>query len=140
MAFLFESFEQWKKYSDEKKMSLSDVVLEYEREQKNRTDDQIFAGLGNAWSVDRNSDPLAIGVTLGDDIGTRLGQRADIGLEGCVRPVALILHLEQIAREGDGHVAAGGRAVRDGLHVEEGLVRRNQVWELPVHQAVRSLG
>ena len=69
MAFLFESFEQWKKYSDEKKMSLSDVVLEYEREQKNRTDDQIFAGLGNAWSVMKD----AVRTGLEEDMTSRSG-------------------------------------------------------------------
>jgi L-serine dehydratase len=51
MVFLFESFEEWKKYSDEKNMSLPDVVLEYERTQRNRTDDQIRAGLAHAWDV-----------------------------------------------------------------------------------------
>ena len=69
MAFLFESFEQWKKYSDEKKMSLGDVVLEYEREQKNRTDDQIFAGLGNAWSVMKD----AVRTGLEEDMTSRSG-------------------------------------------------------------------
>ena len=34
MAFLFESFEGWKKYSEEHKRSLVDVVLEYEMEQR----------------------------------------------------------------------------------------------------------
>lgn len=69
MAFLFESFEQWKKYSEEKKMSLCDVVLEYEREQKNRTDDQIWAGLGNAWSVMKD----AVRTGLEEDMTSRSG-------------------------------------------------------------------
>lgn len=69
MAFLFESFEQWKKYSDEKKMSLADVVLEYEREQKNRTNDQIWAGLGNAWSVMKD----AVRTGLEEDMTSRSG-------------------------------------------------------------------
>jgi len=51
MAFLFESFEGWKKYSDTKKLSLSAVVLEYEQEQKGRTEQQIWDGLQTAWEV-----------------------------------------------------------------------------------------
>jgi L-serine dehydratase len=51
MSFLFDSFEGWKKYSDAQHISLTDVVLEYEREQKGRTDKEIWEGLANAWEV-----------------------------------------------------------------------------------------
>jgi len=49
--FYLKSFEDWKRYSEEKKMSLVDVVIEYEHEQKGRTREQIFEGLATAWTV-----------------------------------------------------------------------------------------
>lgn len=51
MAFLFESFEGWKAYAGEHQLNLWQVVLEYERHQKNRTDEEIFRGLEQAWEV-----------------------------------------------------------------------------------------
>ena len=51
MAFLFDSFEDWKKYCDQHKMSLSDVVLEYELTQKGRSKEETRSGLLNAWQV-----------------------------------------------------------------------------------------
>lgn len=51
MAFLFDSFAGWRKYSEESKMSLVDVVLEYEIEQKGRTAETIWQGLDTAWTV-----------------------------------------------------------------------------------------
>jgi len=51
MAFLFESFEEWKNYSVKKTLSLHAVVSEYEREQKDRTDLEIYNGLLKAWGV-----------------------------------------------------------------------------------------
>lgn len=51
MGFLFDSFSGWRKYSEESKMSLVDVVLEYEMEQKGRTAETIWQGLDTAWTV-----------------------------------------------------------------------------------------
>ena len=51
MAFLFESFVEWKRYAEESKQSLVEVVLEYECTQKNRTNEQIYDGLNRAWEV-----------------------------------------------------------------------------------------
>lgn len=51
MSFLFDSFEGWKKYSEEKNLSLHEVVIEYEIEQKNRDRETINTGLMNAWQV-----------------------------------------------------------------------------------------
>jgi L-serine dehydratase len=69
MSFLFESFADWKKYSEDHSMSLVDVVLQYEREQKNRTNDQIWAGLNNAWSVMKD----AVRAGLEEDMTSRSG-------------------------------------------------------------------
>jgi L-serine dehydratase len=69
MAFLFESFEGWRKYCADKKMSLAEVVLEYECEQKGRTEDQIWDGLGKAWEVMKD----AVHTGLHEDMTSRSG-------------------------------------------------------------------
>jgi len=69
MAFLFESFEGWKKYWEQHAMSLSDVVLQYERDQKNRTDDEILNGLLGAWRVMKE----AVQTGLSQDMQSRSG-------------------------------------------------------------------
>lgn len=69
MAFLFESFEDWKRYSETKKLSLVEVVLEYEEEQKGRTEAQIWEGLANAWSVMKD----AVHTGLEEEMTSRSG-------------------------------------------------------------------
>lgn len=69
MAFLFESFAAWKKYSTEKNMTLAEVVLEYESEQKGRTKEEIWAGLNTAWEVMKD----AVRTGLEDDMTSRSG-------------------------------------------------------------------
>ncbi len=69
MSFLFESFEGWKNYCVEKEMSLAEVVLEYEREQKKRTDAEIWAGLAAAWDVMKD----AVHTGLEEDMTSRSG-------------------------------------------------------------------
>ncbi|MCK6616133.1 MAG: L-serine ammonia-lyase, iron-sulfur-dependent, subunit alpha [Cyclobacteriaceae bacterium] len=51
MAFLFDSFANWKKYATENKLTLPQVVMEYERSQRGRTDEEIIKGLEKAWVV-----------------------------------------------------------------------------------------
>jgi L-serine dehydratase len=69
MAFLFDSFEGWKKYAADSGQSLVDVVLEYEREQKGRTNTEIYDGLARAWSVMKE----AVKTGLEDDMTSRSG-------------------------------------------------------------------
>ena len=69
MAFLFESFEDWKKYAIQKNMSLSDIVLEYEQEQKNRSPQETMAGLANALEVMKD----AVRTGLEEDMTSRSG-------------------------------------------------------------------
>jgi L-serine dehydratase len=69
MAFLFESFEGWKTYCSEKEMSLTDVVLEYEMDQKGGTKEQILDGLANAWNVMKD----AVRTGLEEDMTSRSG-------------------------------------------------------------------
>ena len=69
MGFLFDSFEGWKKYSEQEKKSLVDVVLEYEREQKGRNDAEIYEGLARAWDVMKE----AVKSGLEEDMTSRSG-------------------------------------------------------------------
>lgn len=69
MAFLFESFEGWKQYCASTKMSLVSVVIEYEHEQKNRTEGQIWEGLSTAWAVMKD----AVRTGLEEDMTSRSG-------------------------------------------------------------------
>ncbi len=69
MAFLFESFEGWKRYSEEKKQSLITVVLEYEIEQKGQTEAIIWDRLNTAWTVMKD----AVRTGLEEDMTSRSG-------------------------------------------------------------------
>lgn len=51
MSFLFDSFDSWKNYCDQHKLSLSDSVLQYELAQKGREKDETIRGLKTAWQV-----------------------------------------------------------------------------------------
>lgn len=69
MAFLFDSFDAWKKYSDTTGLSLPDIVLEYEREQKGRSDSDTYQGLARAWEVMKD----AVKTGLEEDMSSRSG-------------------------------------------------------------------
>jgi len=69
MAFLFDSFQSWKNYCETSGQSLVDVVLEYEREQKGRNNDEIYAGLTRAWEVMKD----AVRTGLEEDMTSRSG-------------------------------------------------------------------
>ncbi len=69
MAFLFDSFEGWKTYCTEKKKPVVTAVLEYEQEQKGRTEAEIWAGLANAWEVMKD----AVRTGLEEDMTSRSG-------------------------------------------------------------------
>ncbi len=69
MAFLFSSFEEWKRYSEENKLSLIEVVLQYEQDQKGRTEEQIWSGLSTAWAVMKD----AVRTGLEEDMTSRSG-------------------------------------------------------------------
>lgn len=69
MAFLFESFAGWKSYCLEKKKTIIDVVLEYELEQKGRTEKEIWTGLSKAWEVMKD----AVHTGLEEDMTSRSG-------------------------------------------------------------------
>ncbi|MDH4058002.1 MAG: L-serine ammonia-lyase, iron-sulfur-dependent, subunit alpha [Cyclobacteriaceae bacterium] len=69
MTFFFDSFENWKKYSVDNNLSLVEVVIEYEKAQKNRTEKEITEGLSKAWEVMK--DAVQSGLT--EDMTSRSG-------------------------------------------------------------------
>lgn len=69
MGFLFDSFQGWKKYCTSSGQSLVEVVLEYEREQKGRTNEEIYTGLARAWEVMKD----AVKTGLEEDMTSRSG-------------------------------------------------------------------
>lgn len=69
MPFLFDSFEGWKRYSEEKKISLVQAVIDYEQSQKGNNEAKIFEGLQTAWSVMKE----AVVTGLEEDMTSRSG-------------------------------------------------------------------
>jgi L-serine dehydratase len=69
MAFLFDSFEGWKTYCTENNKSVVQAVLDYEEEQKGRTEQQIWDGLAKAWKVMKD----AVHTGLEEDMTSRSG-------------------------------------------------------------------
>lgn len=69
MAFLFESFEGWKAYCTDNKVTLVEAVLDYEREQKGRSNDETMQGLARAWEVMKD----AVRTGLEEDMTSRSG-------------------------------------------------------------------
>jgi L-serine dehydratase len=69
MAFLFDSFDEWKKYSQDSGKSLVNVVLEYEMEQKGRSEVEIWNGLRIALDVMKE----AVRTGLEQDMTSRSG-------------------------------------------------------------------
>lgn len=69
MAFLFDSFEGWKTYCTENNKSVVQAVLDYEVEQKGRTEQQIWEGLAKAWEVMKD----AVHTGLEEDMTSRSG-------------------------------------------------------------------
>lgn len=69
MSILFESFASWKTYCEQKKLLLYEPVLEYEMEQKNRKEADIWAGLQKAYEVMKD----AVTTGLEEEMTSRSG-------------------------------------------------------------------
>jgi L-serine dehydratase len=69
MAFLFDSFAGWKAYSEQHKMPLVEVVIEYEMTQRSRDRQAIKEGLRKALVVMKE----AVGTGLNEDMVSRSG-------------------------------------------------------------------
>lgn len=51
MSFLFNDFAGWKSYCEDNKVKLFEPVLEYEKDQKGRSETEVWEGLGRAYDV-----------------------------------------------------------------------------------------
>lgn len=69
MGILFNDFKSWKQYCEDHNLMLFEPVLEYEQEQKNRTEEQIWDGLGKAYAVMKD----AVKTGLEEDMVSRSG-------------------------------------------------------------------
>ena len=69
MCYLFESFSGWKKYCEERNLSLVQSVIEYEVEQKNSSEEKIWNGLAHAYQVMKD----AVKAGLEEDMTSRSG-------------------------------------------------------------------
>ena len=69
MALLFENFENWRQYCKDQNMVLHRPVLEYEMEQKGRTEKEIWGGLLKAYEVMKE----AVNTGLNGDMTSRSG-------------------------------------------------------------------
>ena len=81
---------------------------------------------GTDFSTERERDGLLDAIALGDGVRLRARLRRAIGLEGCIAPVALIFHLEDISLHFDLRGDAGvHHFVAERLDIEERLMRGN---------------
>lgn len=69
MALLFEDFESWRQYCKDKNVPLYQPVLEYEMEQKGRSNETIWTGLLKAYQVMKE----AVKTGLSNDMTSRSG-------------------------------------------------------------------
>ncbi len=69
MGLLFNDFASWKEYCIKNDAPLYVPVLDYEKDQKGRSEAEIWKGLNNAYSVMRN----AVETGLSEDMSSRSG-------------------------------------------------------------------
>lgn len=69
MSLLFNDFKSWKAYCEEHSLLLYVPVLEYEKEQKGRSEQEVFQGLTHAWHVMKD----AVNTGLSEDMTSRSG-------------------------------------------------------------------
>lgn len=69
MSLLFNDFAEWKAYCEERDAPLFGPVLEYEKEQKGRSEKEIWDGLNNAYSVMKK----AVNTGLNEDMHSYSG-------------------------------------------------------------------
>ena len=69
MSFLFEDFKGWKSYCEANQQALFETVLEYEVEQKHRSEAEIWDGLNAAYQVMKD----AVKTGLSEDMSSRSG-------------------------------------------------------------------
>ena len=86
MSFLFESFSGWKKYAEEKSLSLVDVVLDYEVAQKGATHEEIWKGIQQAYQVMKD----AVKTGLEQEMSSRSGMIANGAKKVYTNPLTVL--------------------------------------------------
>ena len=86
MSFLFESFSGWKKYSEERSLSLVNVVLDYEVTQKGATQEQIWQGVQQAYRVMKD----AVKTGLEQEMSSRSGMIANGAKKVYANPLTVL--------------------------------------------------
>lgn len=86
MGLLFDDFKSWKAYCEEKKLLLYEPVLEYEIQQKGRTEDTIWQGLQHAYTVMKE----AVLAGLEEDMISRSGMISNGGKKVYRSPITVL--------------------------------------------------
>lgn len=73
MCYLFENFQGWKSYCEERTLSLHQSVIQYEVKQNGRTEQEIWEGLQKAYDVMRD----AVETGLNEEMKSRSGMIND---------------------------------------------------------------
>ncbi|MEQ8478271.1 L-serine ammonia-lyase, iron-sulfur-dependent, subunit alpha [Fulvivirga sp.] len=69
MSFLFNDFSGWKSYCEDNKVKLFEPVLEYEKDQKGRSETEVWEGLSRAYGVMKE----AVDTGLKEEMTSRSG-------------------------------------------------------------------
>ncbi len=86
MSFLFDNFADWKKYCEEKGISLYESVLAYEIFQKGSSEEAIWEGLAKAYSVMKD----AVETGLNEEMTSRSGMINNGAKKVYRHPVAVL--------------------------------------------------
>ncbi|UCS94081.1 L-serine ammonia-lyase, iron-sulfur-dependent, subunit alpha [Echinicola marina] len=86
MSYLFENFKGWKVYCEDRKQKLFEPVLEYEMDQGDKSEEEIWSGLQNAFSVMKE----AVNTGLKDEMKSRSGMINDGAKKVYNHPLAVL--------------------------------------------------
>ncbi|WP_186753911.1 L-serine ammonia-lyase, iron-sulfur-dependent, subunit alpha [Echinicola salinicaeni] len=86
MSYLFEDFKGWKSYCEERKLNLFEPVLEYEMDQGDKCEEDVWSGLQNAFSVMKE----AVNTGLAEEMKSRSGMINDGAKKVFNHPLAVL--------------------------------------------------
>lgn len=86
MSYLFENFKGWKSYCEDRKLDLFEPVLEYEMDQGDKKEEEIWSGLQNAFSVMKE----AVHTGLTEEMKSRSGMINDGAKKVYNHPLAVL--------------------------------------------------
>ncbi|WP_215224329.1 L-serine ammonia-lyase, iron-sulfur-dependent, subunit alpha [Echinicola shivajiensis] len=86
MSYLFENFKGWKSYCEERELDLFEPVLEYEMDQGDKKEEEVWSGLQNAFSVMKE----AVHTGLTEEMKSRSGMINDGAKKVYNHPLAVL--------------------------------------------------